>query len=47
MDDAPAEDCVGAIGHKHGAGIDEGWKIDRLHAEPRFTGPEGETGDWL
>ena len=34
MDDTDAEYCVGAIGHKRGAGIDEGWEIDRLHAEP-------------
>ncbi len=45
MDEAGAEDCVGAIGHKRGAGMDEGWEIDRLHAEPRFIGPEGETED--
>lgn len=45
MDEAEAEYCVGAIGHKRGAGVDEGWEIDRLHAEPRFIGPEGETED--
>jgi hypothetical protein len=45
MDEAEAEDCVGAIGHRRGAGIDEGWEIDRLHAEPRFIGSKGETED--
>ncbi len=45
MDEAEAEYCVGAIGHKRGAGISEGWEIDRLHAEPRFIGPKGETED--
>ena len=45
MDDALAQDCVGAIGHKRGAGIGEGWEIERLHAEPHFIFTEGETGD--
>ncbi len=45
MDEAEAEYCVGAIGHKCGADISEGWEIDRLHAEPHFIGPEGETED--
>lgn len=45
MDEAEAEHCVGAIGHKRGAGIDEGWEIDRLHAEPHFVLTEGETED--
>ena len=45
MDDTDAEYCVGAIGHKRGAGIDEGWEIDRLHAEPHFVLTEGETED--
>lgn len=45
MDEAEAEYCVGAIGHKRGAGINEGWEIDRLHAEPNFVLTEGETED--
>ena len=45
MDEAEAEDCVGAVGHKRGAGIEEGWEIDRLHAEPHFIFTEGETED--
>ena len=45
MDEAEAEYCVGAIGHKRGASIDEGWEIDRLHAEPHFVLTEGETED--
>ncbi|CAN5709338.1 hypothetical protein BH24ACT22_BH24ACT22_02940 [soil metagenome] len=45
MDDTEAEYCVGAIGHKRGAEINEGWEIDRLHAEPHFIGPEGGTED--
>jgi hypothetical protein len=42
MDEAEAEYCVGAVGHKRGEDINEG---DRLHAEPHFIGPEGETED--
>ncbi|MGF1470687.1 MAG: hypothetical protein ACFB50_02975 [Rubrobacteraceae bacterium] len=45
MDEAEAEYCVGAIGHKRGASINEGWEIDRLHAEPHFIGPKGGTED--
>lgn len=45
MDEAEAEHCVAAIGHRRGTEIGDGWEIDRLHAEPRFVGPEGETGD--
>lgn len=45
MDEAEAEDCVGAIGHRRGAEIDEGWEIDRLHAEPQFIGSKGDTED--
>lgn len=45
LDEASAQDCVAAIGHERGADIGEGWEIDHLHAEPRFVGPEGDTGD--
>ncbi|CAN5838543.1 hypothetical protein BH23ACT11_BH23ACT11_20860 [soil metagenome] len=45
MDDTEAEYCVGAIGHKRGTDINQGWEIDRLHADPNFIGEEGETED--
>lgn len=45
LDEAEAEDCVAVIGHERGASPDEGWEIDRLHAEPHFVGPAGETED--
>ncbi len=45
MDEAEAEHCVGAIGHKRDTEINDGWEIDRLHAEPHFVYTEGETED--
>ena len=45
MDEAEAENCVATIGHRQGMEVNEGWEIDRLHAEPRFIGSEGETED--
>ncbi len=35
LDEGRVEDCVAAIGHRRGAGINEGWEIDRFHAEPK------------
>jgi hypothetical protein len=43
LDEGRVEDCVAAIGHERGAGIDEGWEIDRFHAEPK--GDVGKTED--
>jgi hypothetical protein len=43
LDEGEIEDCVAIIGHRHGAGIAEGWDIERLRAEPR--GDAGRTED--
>lgn len=43
MDEGRVEDCVGVIGHKRGAGISEGWEIDRFHAS--LKGDPGKTED--
>ena len=43
LDEGRVENCVAAIGHERGAGIDEGWEIDRFHAEPK--GDEDKTED--
>jgi len=43
LDEGEIEDCVALIGHRHGAGISEGWEIERLHAEP--AGDAGKTED--
>lgn len=43
LDEGEIEDCVAVIGHRRGAGIDEGWEIERLRAEP--TGDAGKTED--
>lgn len=43
LDEGRVEDCVAAIGHRCGAEIDEGWEIDRFHAEP--TGDVKKTED--
>lgn len=43
MDEGRVEDCVGVIGHKRGAGIEDGWEIDRFRA--RLKGGVGKTED--
>ncbi len=43
LDEGSIEDCVGVIGHRRDAPIDEGWDINRFHAEP--TGDKGKTED--
>ena len=43
LDEGEIEDCVAIIGHRRGAGIGEGWEIERLQAEP--VGDVGETED--
>jgi hypothetical protein len=43
LDEGEIEDCVAVIGHRAGAGIGEGWEIERLHAEP--VGDGGKTED--
>ena len=43
LDEGRIEDCVGVIGHRRGMSIDDGWEIDRFHAEP--TGDKGKTED--
>jgi hypothetical protein len=43
LDEGEIEDCVAVIGHRSGAGIGEGWEIERLHAEP--VGDAGKTED--
>lgn len=42
LDEGEIEDCVAVIGHRRGAGED-GWEIDRFHAEP--VGDGGKTED--
>jgi hypothetical protein len=43
LDEGEIEDCVAVIGHRDGAGMGEGWEIERLHAEP--VGDAGKTED--
>lgn len=43
MDEGQVEDCVGVIGHKRGAAVEEGWEIDRFRA--RAKGDSGNTED--
>ena len=43
LDEGEIEDCVAVIGHRRGAGIGEGWEIERLRAEP--IGDAGKTED--
>jgi hypothetical protein len=43
LDEGEIEDCVAVIGHRDGAGIGEGWEIERLRAEP--LGDAGKTED--
>ena len=45
LDEGEVEDCVAVIEHQRNAGIDEGWEIDRLHAETSFVGKSGKTDD--
>ena len=43
LDEGEIEDCVAVIGHRKGVGIEEGWEIERLHADP--VGDAGKTED--
>jgi len=43
LDEGKIEDCIAAIGHREGSPEDEGWEIERLHAE--VTGDGGKTED--
>jgi hypothetical protein len=43
LDEGEIENCVALIGHRRGAYISEGWKIERLPAEP--LGNAGKTED--
>jgi len=43
LDEGEIEDCIAAIGHREGEPEDEGWEIERLHAE--VTGDGGKTED--
>jgi hypothetical protein len=43
LDEGEIGDCIAAIGHRAGSPEDEGWEIERLHAE--VTGGGGETED--
>jgi hypothetical protein len=43
LDEGEISDCVAAIGHRHGSPEDEGWEIERLHAE--VDGDAGKTED--
>jgi len=43
LDEGEIADCVAAIGHRRGSPEDEGWEIERLHAE--VDGPGGKTED--
>ncbi len=43
LDEGEIEDCIAAIGHREGSPEDEGWEIERLHAEVR--GDAGNTED--
>lgn len=35
LDEGGVEDCTAVIGHERGAGIGDGWHIQRLHAMPK------------
>ena len=43
LDEGEIEDCIAVIGHRRGAGLTEGWEIERLRAEP--LGDAGKTED--
>ncbi|HEV8045230.1 MAG TPA: hypothetical protein VGP38_08625 [Rubrobacter sp.] len=43
LDEGEIEDCIAAIGHREGSPEDEGWEIERLHAE--VTGDGAKTED--
>ena len=41
LDEGNIEDCIAAIGHREGSPEEEGWEIERLHAE--VIGAGGKT----
>ena len=43
LDEGKIQDCIAVIGHERGAALEEGWKIERLHAMP--TGDDEKTED--
>ena len=43
LDEGEIENCIGVIGHRAGAGIRDGWEIDRFRCEP--VGDGGKTED--
>ena len=43
LDEGKVEDCIAAIGHREGSPEDEGWEIERLHADA--LGDAGKTED--
>jgi hypothetical protein len=43
LDEGKIEDCIAAIGHREGEPEDEGWEIERLHADA--LGDVGKTAD--
>jgi hypothetical protein len=43
LDEGEIEDCVAAIGHRRGLPENEGWEIERLHAD--VVGSAGKTED--
>jgi hypothetical protein len=43
LDEGEIENCVAAIGHRHGSPDEEGWEIERLRAEA--SGAAGKTED--
>ena len=43
LDEGNIEDCIAAIGHREGSPEEEGWEIERLHAE--VIGAGGKTED--
>ena len=45
LDEGDVGDCIAVIGHQSGADINEGWEIDRLHADTSFVGNSGKTDD--
>ncbi len=47
LDEGEIEDCIAAIGHREGSPEEEGWEIERLHAEATGDGRQdrGRRGD--
>ncbi len=43
LDEGEIEDCIGVIGHRTGARIQDGWQIDRFRCKP--VGDTGKTED--